>query len=180
MFVFLPIAAVNNSSDTESVPSPRHEAKESKDNEAKPTVEPVVEGDSEVAGNSGNSTSPQSQELAERTSNGEETKEEPESIAVKKEEECGGKIYEELVKSEIKQEELEDCKEGVAEKPEEPPKEATEALQKVEKKPSKHGGKTNADSDSSATCSADEAEEQDSSDKNRYNRKSWDCRDLQQ
>ncbi|XP_040203291.1 nuclear receptor corepressor 2 isoform X10 [Rana temporaria] len=159
--------AVNNSSDTESVPSPRHEAKESKDNEAKPTVEPVVEGDSEVAGNSGNSTSPQSQELAERTSNGEETKEEPESIAVKKEEECGGKIYEELVKSEIKQEELEDCKEGVAEKPEEPPKEAPEALQKVEKKHSKHGGKTNADSDSSATCSADEAEEQDSSDKNR-------------
>ncbi|XP_077317960.1 nuclear receptor corepressor 2 isoform X6 [Lithobates pipiens] len=159
--------AVNNSSDTESVPSPRQEAKESKDNEAKPTVEPVVEGDSDVPGNSGNSTSPQSQELAERTSNGEETKEEPDPSVVKKEEECGGKIYEELGKSEIKQEELEDCKEGVAEKPEEPPKEETEALQKVEKKHSKHSGKTNADSDSSATCSADEAEEQDSSDKNR-------------
>ncbi|KAM5192057.1 nuclear receptor corepressor 2 isoform 8-T8 [Mantella aurantiaca] len=158
--------AVNNSSDTESVPSPRQEAKESKDNEAKPTVEPVVEGDSEVPVNSGNSTSPQSQELAERTSNVEETKEEPETSTVKKEEECDGKIYEELGKNEIKQEELEDCKEGVAEL-EESPKEATEALQKVEKKHSKHGGKTNADSDSSATCSADEAEEQDSSDKSR-------------
>ncbi|XP_072271876.1 nuclear receptor corepressor 2 isoform X5 [Pyxicephalus adspersus] len=161
-------AAVNNSSDTESVPSPRQEAKESKDNVAKPTVEPVVEGEEPV--NSGNSTYPQSQELAERTSNGEEPEEEPGSSkasTVKKEEEFEGKVCEELEKSEIKQEEMEDCKDNLAENPADPPKEATETQQKVEKKHSKDGGKTNADSDSSATCSADEAEEQDSSDKNR-------------
>ncbi|XP_068100049.1 nuclear receptor corepressor 2 isoform X4 [Hyperolius riggenbachi] len=159
--------AVNNSSDTESVPSPRQEAKECKDNEPKETVESVAEANNEVPASSGSSTSPQSQELAERTSNGEEPSQEPEPGTVKIEEKCEGTGYEEAGNCEIKQEELEDSKDNVAEKPEEVQNEATESLHKVEKKHSKHGAKTSADSDSSATCSADEAEEQDSSDKNR-------------
>ncbi|XP_056389941.1 nuclear receptor corepressor 2 isoform X7 [Hyla sarda] len=159
--------AVNNSSDTESVPSPRQEAKESKDNEVKPVGTSVAETYSEVPADPGNSTVQQSQENTERTSNEEESKEDLEASTVKKEEEDEGRSCEEPNKSEIKQEETEDFKETVAEMIEEAPKEATEAPQKVEKKHSKHGGKTNADSDSSATCSADEAEEQDSTDKNR-------------
>ncbi|KAM9329222.1 nuclear receptor corepressor 2 [Gastrophryne carolinensis] len=157
---------VNNSSDTESVPSPRQEAKESKDN-VEPTVESVAEGDIEAPHSSGNSTSPQSQELAERTCNVEEPKKEVESSAVIKEEECERPTCEDVGNNDIKQEELEDCKESVPKKPEELQRAGPETLQKVEKKHSKHGGKTNAESDSSATCSADEAEEQDSSDKNR-------------
>ncbi|XP_069817055.1 nuclear receptor corepressor 2 isoform X16 [Dendropsophus ebraccatus] len=157
--------AVNNSSDTESVPSPRQEAKESKDNEAKTVGTSAAETTSEVPADPGNSTVQQSQEITERTSNLEEPKEDLEASTVKKEEEDEGRLCEEP--SEIKQEEAEECEETVAEKIEEPPKEATEVPQKAEKKHSKHGGKTNADSDSSATCSADEAEEQDSTDKNR-------------
>ncbi|KAM4049939.1 nuclear receptor corepressor 2 isoform 4-T4 [Anomaloglossus baeobatrachus] len=159
--------AVNNSSDTESVPSPRQEAKESRDNEAKPVGTSVMETNSELPADPGNSTVQQSQEITERTSNVEEPKEDPEACTVKEEEEDEGRSCDEPSKSEIKQEEVEDCKEYFAENIEEPPKEASEVPQKVEKKHSKHGGKTNADSDSSATCSADEAEEQDSTDKNR-------------
>ncbi|XP_072000443.1 nuclear receptor corepressor 2 isoform X10 [Engystomops pustulosus] len=159
--------AVNNSSDTESVPSPRQEAKESKDNDAKPGGTSVAETNCEVPADPGNSTVQQSQETTERTSNVEESKEEPEASTVKKEEEDEGRSFEQPNKSEIKQEEAEDCKENVAEKNEEPLAEASEVPQKVEKKHSKHGGKTNADSDSSATCSADEAEEQEPTDKNR-------------
>ncbi|XP_075033130.1 nuclear receptor corepressor 2 isoform X5 [Mixophyes fleayi] len=156
--------AVNNSSDTESVPSPRQEAKMSNDNESKSVGVSVVEADSEVPAIPGNSTTLQSQELTERTSNMEDPKEELEPSVLKREEEDDGKACEELNKSEIKQEEAEDWKDNVAE---ELQKEATEVPQKVEKKHSKHGGKTNADSDSSATCSADEAEEQEPTDKNR-------------
>ncbi|KAM3939896.1 nuclear receptor corepressor 2 isoform 7-T8 [Leptodactylus fuscus] len=159
--------AVNNSSDTESVPSPRQEAKESKDNEAKPAGSAVVETNSEVPADPGSSTVQQSQEITERTSNVEEPKDDPETSTVKKEEEDERRSCEEPNRSEIKQEEAEECKENAAEKIDEPPKETLEVPQKVEKKHSKHGGKTNADSDSSATCSADEAEEQDSTDKNR-------------
>ncbi|XP_077149356.1 nuclear receptor corepressor 2 isoform X7 [Ranitomeya variabilis] len=159
--------AVNNSSDTESVPSPRQEAKESRDNEAKPVGTSLVETNSEAPADPGNSTVQHSQEITERTSNMEEPKEDPESSTVKKEEEDEDRLCEEPSKSEIKQEETEDYNENVAEKIDEPPKEASEVPQKVEKKHSKHGGKTNADSDSSATCSADEAEEQDSTEKNR-------------
>ncbi|XP_044131598.1 nuclear receptor corepressor 2 isoform X6 [Bufo gargarizans] len=159
--------AVNNSSDTESVPSPRQEAKESKDNEAKPIGTSVAETNSELQAEPGSSTVQQSQEITERTSNVEEPKEDPEASTVKKEAEDEGRSCEEPTKSEIKQEEAEDFKDNVAEKIEDPPKEASEVPQKVEKKHSKHGGKTNADSDSSATCSADEAEELDSTDKNR-------------
>ncbi|XP_073532257.1 nuclear receptor corepressor 2 isoform X5 [Phyllobates terribilis] len=159
--------AVNNSSDTESVPSPRQEAKESRDNEAKPVGTSVVETNSEAPADPGNSTVQQSQEITERTSNMEEPKEDPEASTVKKEEEDEGRFCEEPSKSEIKQEEIEDYKENVAENIDEPPKESSEVPQKVEKKHSKHGGKTNVDSDSSATCSADEAEEQDSTEKNR-------------
>ncbi|XP_073442235.1 nuclear receptor corepressor 2 isoform X14 [Dendrobates tinctorius] len=159
--------AVNNSSDTESVPSPRQEAKESRDNEAKPVGTSLVETNSEAPADPGNSTVQQSQEITERTSNTEEPKEDPEASTVKKEVEDEDRLCEEPSKSEIKQEETEDYKENFAENIDEPPKEAPEVPQKVEKKHSKHGGKTNADSDSSATCSADEAEEQDSTEKNR-------------
>lgn len=168
---FVPSAAVNNSSDTESVPSPRQEAKESKDNEAKPVGTSVAETNSEVPADPGNLTVQLSQEITERTSNVEEPKEDPEASTVKKEEEDEGRSCEEPNKSEIKQEEAEDSKENVAENMEEAQREATEVPQKVEKKHSRHGGKTNADSDSSATCSADEAEEQDSTDKSRYEKK---------
>ncbi|XP_066459469.1 nuclear receptor corepressor 2 isoform X6 [Eleutherodactylus coqui] len=159
--------AVNNSSDTESVPSPRQEAKESKDNDAKPVGTSVAETNSEVPADPGDSTVQQSQEITERTSNVEEPKDDPEASTVKKEEEDEGRSCEELHKSEIKQEETEDYSENAVENLEEPPREASEVAQKVEKKHSKHEGKTNTDSDSSATCSADEAEEQDSTDKNR-------------
>ncbi|XP_063820652.1 nuclear receptor corepressor 2 isoform X5 [Pseudophryne corroboree] len=158
--------AINNSSDTESVPSPRQEAKVSKE-ESKPVIETNAETDSAVPDNPGNSTTLHSQELSERTSNGKESKEEPEPSMLKKEEEDEGSACEEPTKSEIKQEEPEDWKDSVADKAEELQKAAAEVPQKVEKKHSKHGGKTNADSDSSATCSADEAEEQEPTDKNR-------------
>ncbi|KAM8962053.1 nuclear receptor corepressor 2 isoform 2-T2 [Pelodytes ibericus] len=165
--------AVNNSSDTESVPSPRQEAKESRENEAKPTAASVQEAVCEVAPIPNNGTAEQSQEDDEKAYNEDEEEEkehsmeEPDTAIVKKEEEDEGKACEELNKREVKQEVQEDCKENMVEKAEEQQKEAPESTPKIEKKHSKHEGKRNPDSDSSATCSADEAEEQDPAEKAR-------------
>ncbi|KAM4707636.1 nuclear receptor corepressor 2 isoform 2-T2 [Discoglossus pictus] len=162
--------AVNNSSDTESVPSPRQEAKESRELDPKPTSTSLDESNTEMVSNPENSSSEHSQESVEKSCEEEDApKEEPEPEVVIKEEkseEGEGKAYEESNKKEIKQEEQEDCTANVPEMVEEPQKEAAEAPAKSEKKHSK-SGKANADSDSSATCSADEAEEQDPAEKNR-------------
>ncbi|XP_053327902.1 nuclear receptor corepressor 2 isoform X3 [Spea bombifrons] len=157
--------AVNNSSDTESVPSPRQEAKESKETEPKPTGTSVEEATREAPPNPSNTE--QSQEGTCNNNKEEEEqqpKEETESNVIKKEMEEEGKACEEFPKREVKQEEPEECKENVLEKSGEQQKEGPP---KMEKKNSKHEGKANVDSDSSATCSADEAEEQDPADKNR-------------
>ncbi|XP_063310387.1 nuclear receptor corepressor 2 isoform X2 [Pelobates fuscus] len=163
--------AVNNSSDTESVPSPRHEAKESRENEPKPTGVSVQQAAHKEVPIPNNTTAEQSQEGAAKVCNDQEekvqTKVEPDPGMVKEENDDEGKTFEELKQREVKQEEQEDCKENVVEKVEEQPNESPEVPAKMEKKHSKHEGKTNADSDSSATCSADEAEEQDPADKNR-------------
>ncbi|KAM4810370.1 nuclear receptor corepressor 2 isoform 3-T3 [Rhinophrynus dorsalis] len=163
--------AVNNSSDTESVPSPRQEAKESKEDEPKPLATTGEEAKAEVVTSPENSTAEHSQETTEKTFNlqrEEAGKEETEAAMVKKEEEEEETVTEELNKREIKQEEQDDSKENLVEKVEELQKVAAEgAAPKTEKKHSKHAGKANADSDSSATCSADEAEEQDPALKNR-------------
>ncbi|XP_018091086.1 nuclear receptor corepressor 2 S homeolog isoform X10 [Xenopus laevis] len=160
-------AAANNSSDTESVPSPRQEAKESKENELNPTGASGEEANTEVVvspENSDNSTAEQCQDTTQKTCN-EEVAGKEETPIIKKEEEEEGKSCVELNKQEIKQEEQEDSKENVAEKVEEMRKEtgaaapADDAPPKMEKKHSKHTSKTNAESDSSATCSADEADE---------------------
>ncbi|XP_018118124.1 nuclear receptor corepressor 2 isoform X4 [Xenopus laevis] len=159
-------AAVNNSSDTESVPSPRQEAKESRENEPKPTGASGDEANAEVVVSPENSTAEQCQDTTEQTCN-EEVAGTEETRIIKKEEEEEGKACEELNKQEINPEEQEDNKENVAEKVEEMQKEkaaaaapAEDAATKMEKH-SKHTSKTNADSDSSATCSADEADEAD-------------------
>ncbi|XP_053557806.1 nuclear receptor corepressor 2 isoform X4 [Bombina bombina] len=160
--------AVNNSSDTESVPSPRQEAKE-REQETKSTDPTVLEANDEEATNPEDSSSGASQESTEKTGSEEVApKEEPEIDIVKKEEgeQQERNTFEEPDK-EIKQEEQEDCKENLLEKTVEPSKEASEGTTKTEKKHSKSGGKANADSDSSATCSADEAEDQDPAEKNR-------------
>ncbi|MEE6504186.1 hypothetical protein FKM82_005091 [Ascaphus truei] len=163
-------AAVNNSSDTESVPSPRQEAKESRENEPKPTVASVDEASTESVANPETVAAEHSQESVDMAFDEVVPKVEPEAGMVKRETEEEETVCDELNKKEIKQEEQEDCKENVAvrtENAEEQPKEAAEGPPKTEKKHSRHGGKTNADSDSSATCSADEADEQDPADKNR-------------
>uniref|UniRef100_A0A8C5M6G5 Nuclear receptor corepressor 2 n=1 Tax=Leptobrachium leishanense TaxID=445787 RepID=A0A8C5M6G5_9ANUR len=160
---------VNNSSDTESVPSPRQEAKESRDNEPKPTGVSTQEAVHEEVPVPNNTTAEQSHEGAAQACNEEEeqqqAKVEPDLGMVKEERSDDGKVSEEPSKREFKQEEPEDNKENVVEKAEE--KRSSEVPVKMEKRHGKHEGKTNTDSDSSATCSADEAEEQDPADRNR-------------
>lgn len=70
------------------------------------------------------------------------------------------------VKQEVKTEPMECGKEAAGEDKKPPALEVEDCKKEVKKK--EHGGKSGAqDSDSSATCSADEVEETESSDKNR-------------
>ncbi|XP_039360959.1 nuclear receptor corepressor 2 isoform X7 [Mauremys reevesii] len=178
-------AAVNHSSDTESIPSPRPEAKESGENGPKPTPGPgrdsspesalkAEDADAATAANPTANTTPQPQEAAAEPASSEEKPQEELMVDVVKTEEPEEKPSEEPCKSEIKKEESEDCPERdkASEKKTESVSSAAgaEVAPKAEKKESHKPGKAaglNPDSDSSATCSADEMDEQDAVDKNR-------------
>uniref|UniRef100_A0A8C0GNC1 Nuclear receptor corepressor 2 n=1 Tax=Chelonoidis abingdonii TaxID=106734 RepID=A0A8C0GNC1_CHEAB len=178
-------AAVNHSSDTESIPSPRPEAKESGENGPKPTPGPgrdsgpepalkAEDADAATAANPTANTTSQPQEAAAEPANSEEKPQEELVVDVVKTEEPEEKPSEEPCKSEIKKEESEDCPERdkASEKKTESVSSTVgaEAAPKAEKKESHKPGKAaglNPDSDSSATCSADEMDEQDAVDKNR-------------
>uniref|UniRef100_A0A674KAX5 Nuclear receptor corepressor 2 n=1 Tax=Terrapene triunguis TaxID=2587831 RepID=A0A674KAX5_9SAUR len=178
-------SAVNHSSDTESIPSPRPEAKESGENGPKPTPGPgrdsgpepalkAEDADAATAANPTAATTPQPQEAAAEPASSEEKPQEELVVDVVKTEEPEEKPSEEPCKSEIKKEETEDCPEGdkASDKKTESVSSAAgaEAASKAEKKESHKPGKAaglNPDSDSSATCSADEMDEQDAVDKNR-------------
>ncbi|XP_034647080.1 nuclear receptor corepressor 2 isoform X5 [Trachemys scripta elegans] len=178
-------AAVNHSSDTESIPSPRPEAKESGENGPKPMPGPgrdsgpepalkAEDADAATAANPSAATTPQPQEAAAEPASSEEKPQEDLVVDVVKMEDPEEKPSEEPCKSEIKKEETEDCPEGdkASDKKTESISSAAgaEVAPKAEKKESHKPGKAaglNPDSDSSATCSADEMDEQDAVDKNR-------------
>eukprot|EP00076_Gallus_gallus_P045876 XP_025011414.1 nuclear receptor corepressor 2 isoform X13 [Gallus gallus] len=187
-------AAVNNSSDTESIPSPRPEAKEGGESGAKappgpggdsgaepalkleeaPTPPDTAAAPAAPATNPAPTASPPPE--APKAPGGEEKAQEELVVDVVKTEEPEEKASEEPCKSEVK-EEGEDGQEkdkgndkkaesgvgsvGTAE---------AEGTPKAEKKEGHKGSKgqgVNPDSDSSATCSADEMDEQDAMDKSR-------------
>uniref|UniRef100_A0A8C4YPS2 Nuclear receptor corepressor 2 n=1 Tax=Gopherus evgoodei TaxID=1825980 RepID=A0A8C4YPS2_9SAUR len=177
-------AAVNHSSDTESIPSPRPEAKESGENGPKPTPGPgrdsspesalkVEDADAATAANPTANTTPQPQEAAAEPASSEEKPQEELVVDVVKTEEPEEKPSEEPCKSEIKEEESKDCPERdkASEKKTESVSSTAgaEVAPKAEKESHKPGkaARLNPDSDSSATCSADEMDEQDAVDKNR-------------
>ncbi|POI34660.1 hypothetical protein CIB84_001588 [Bambusicola thoracicus] len=187
-------AAVNNSSDTESIPSPRPEAKEGGESGAKappgpggdsgaepalkleeaPTPPDAAAAPTAPATNPAPTASPPPE--VPKAPGGEEKAQEELVVDVVKTEEPEEKASEEPCKSEVK-EEGEDGQEkdkgndkkaesgvgsvGTAE---------AEGTPKAEKKEGHKGSKgqgVNPDSDSSATCSADEMDEQDAMDKSR-------------
>lgn len=192
-------AAVNNSSDTESIPSPRPEAKEGGESGAKAPpgpggdsgAEPAVKleeaptppdaaaataGPPAPATNPAPAASPPA-EAAPEAPGGEEKAQEELVVDVVKTEEPEEKASEEPCKSEVKKEESEDGQEkdkGNDKKAESGAggggAAGAEGTPKAEKKESHKGSKgpgVNPDSDSSATCSADEMDEQDAVDKSR-------------
>nr|XP_013814098.1 PREDICTED: nuclear receptor corepressor 2-like [Apteryx mantelli mantelli] len=189
-------AAVNNSSDTESIPSPRPEAKEGGENGAKappgpggdssaepavkleeaPTPPDALAAPTAPATNPAPATSPPP-EAAPETASSEEKAQEDLVVDVVKTEEPEEKESEEPCKSEVKKEENEDSQEkdkGNDKKAESSVSgggtAGTEGTPKAEKKESHKGSKgpgVNPDSDSSATCSADEMDDQDAVDKSR-------------
>ncbi|XP_056214745.1 nuclear receptor corepressor 2 isoform X11 [Falco biarmicus] len=189
-------AAVNNSSDTESIPSPRPEAKEGGENGAKAPPGPGGDSSAEPAvkweeaptpprsttdappappANPAPAASPPPEAAPEPPSS-EEKGQEDLVVDVVKTEEPEEKVSEEPCKSEVK-EESEDSQEkdkGNDKKVESGVSGGgtvgTEGTPKAEKKESHKGSKgpgVNPDSDSSATCSADEMDEQDAVDKSR-------------
>uniref|UniRef100_A0A8C8SF53 Nuclear receptor corepressor 2 n=1 Tax=Pelusios castaneus TaxID=367368 RepID=A0A8C8SF53_9SAUR len=179
-------AAVNNSSDTESIPSPRPEAKESSENGPKPVPGPGGESGAESAlqgedaavdaaapTNAASSTTPPPQEATAEAASSEEKPPEEPVVDVVKTEEPEEKPSEEPC--EIKEEESEECleRDKASDKKADGGGNAAvgaEAAPKTEKKESHKSGKAGGlhpDSDSSATCSADEMDEQDAGDKSR-------------
>ncbi|NXP50111.1 NCOR2 protein, partial [Heliornis fulica] len=186
-------AAVNNSSDTESIPSPRPEAKEGGENGAKAPPGPGGDSATEPAvkleetptppdaptappANPAPAASPPP-EAAPQLPSSEEKVQEDLVVDVVKTEEPEEKGSEEPCKSEVKKEESDDSQEkdkGNDKKVESSVSSGgtagTEGTPKAEKKESHKGSKgpgVNPDSDSSATCSADEMDEQDAVDKSR-------------
>uniref|UniRef100_A0A6G1S3K6 Nuclear receptor corepressor 2 n=1 Tax=Hypotaenidia okinawae TaxID=2861861 RepID=A0A6G1S3K6_9GRUI len=186
-------AAVNNSSDTESIPSPRPEAKEGGENGAKAPPGPGGDSGTEPAvkleeaptppdastappANPAPAASPPP-EAAPQLPSSEEKVQEDLVVDVVKTEEPEEKVSEEPCKSEVKKEESDDSQEkdkGNDKKAEGSVSSGgtagTEGTPKSEKKESHKGSKgpgVNPDSDSSATCSADEMDEQDAVDKSR-------------
>nr|XP_033811631.1 nuclear receptor corepressor 2 isoform X4 [Geotrypetes seraphini] len=163
--------AINNSSDTESVPSPRAETKESGQDESKLIAGPRSSSCPELASMTEDAAiSPP--EASDQASSDERPPEELVVDAIKKEPELADRPFEEPSPGQIKQEEAENCKEKI--KLSEPKAEASmekaESTIKMEKKHGKHSSKNpglHADSDSSATCSADEADEEEGTDKSR-------------
>ncbi|XP_053135132.1 nuclear receptor corepressor 2 isoform X9 [Hemicordylus capensis] len=187
--------AVNNSSDTESLPSPRPETKENAENGPKPTPEAGEDAleeqavrmeeaaSSPTADPAAPSTATQAPEEAavEPACSEEKPQEEPAVDVVKMEEPEEKPESPEPSTRDVKMEEMEDCpeKDKANEK-----KTASssggsstsnvamgaEGAPKAEKKENHKTGKSggaNPDSDSSATCSADEMDEQDAADKNK-------------
>uniref|UniRef100_A0A8B9BUA0 Nuclear receptor corepressor 2 n=1 Tax=Anser brachyrhynchus TaxID=132585 RepID=A0A8B9BUA0_9AVES len=168
--------AVNNSSDTESIPSPRPEAKEGGESGAKAPPGPGGDSGAEPAVKLEEAPTPPA-EAAPEAPGGEEKAQEELVVDVVKTEEPEEKASEEPCKSEVKKEEGEDGQEkdkGNDKKAESGAggggAAGAEGTPKAEKKESHKGSKgagVNPDSDSSATCSADEMDEQDAVDKSR-------------
>ncbi|XP_068767951.1 nuclear receptor corepressor 2 isoform X17 [Struthio camelus] len=189
-------AAVNNSSDTESIPSPRPEAKEGGENGAKappgpggdssaepavkledaPTPPDALPAPTAPATNPAPASSPPAEATPEPATS-EEKAQEDLVVDVVKTEEPEEKESEEPCKGEVKKEENEDSQEkdkGNDKKAESSVSgggtAGAEGTPKAEKKESHKGSKgpgVNPDSDSSATCSADEMDDQDAVDKSR-------------
>ncbi|XP_077165456.1 nuclear receptor corepressor 2 isoform X3 [Paroedura picta] len=181
--------AVNNSSDTESLPSPRPEAKENAENGPKPTPEskndaeeaPEVKMEDAPSSPAANPTPPitQSPEEASAEPAGAEEKP-PEELTVdvvKTEEPEEKPESPEPSQGDVKMEEGKDAQDK--DKANDAPTEesqggdhvavGSEGAPKAEKENHKTGkaGGVNPDSDSSATCSADEMDEHDAPDKNK-------------
>nr|XP_056715065.1 nuclear receptor corepressor 2 [Euleptes europaea] len=181
--------AVNNSSDTESLPSPRPEVKENTENGPKPTPEsrtdveepPMVKMEDAPCSPAADTTPPDTQSPAEASAEpacSEEKPQEELTVDVVKTEEPEEKPKSpEPNQGNVKMEEGEDPqdKDKVDDAPTEEGHSNSdvavggEGAPKAEKENHKTGktGGANPDSDSSATCSADEMDEHDAPDKNK-------------
>uniref|UniRef100_A0A803TMW9 Nuclear receptor corepressor 2 n=1 Tax=Anolis carolinensis TaxID=28377 RepID=A0A803TMW9_ANOCA len=179
-------ATVNNSSDTESLPSPKPEAKENTEDGLRLSPEAKSNADEELgvklegatSSSEANSVAPviqSSEEATIKPTGSEDAPQEEPSVDVLKTKET-----EEKPKSpepdgeDIKMEDTKDGQEkdqaNEAQAENSSNISGTEGAGKPEKKESHKIGKTggaNADSDSSATCSADEMDEQEAGDKNK-------------